>query len=92
MYLLVALWWWPAAIVAAATLATAWVRARGAAEALADRVEAAVDLYVRDVAAALGTLPADGRLDREAGDTVSALLRKDGALHPEPAEPPAGLL
>lgn len=92
MYLLVALWWWPAAVVAVVVLATAWVRARVAAAALADLVEAAVDLYVRDVAAALGVLPAGGRLDREAGDAVSALLRKDGALHPEPAEPAVSLL
>lgn len=92
MYLLVALWWWPAAVVAAVTLATAWVRARGAAEALADLVEGAVDLYGRDVATALGVLPADDGLDRASGDAVSALLRKDGALHPEPADPPAGLL
>ncbi|MET7458238.1 hypothetical protein ABZT03_41710 [Streptomyces sp. NPDC005574] len=89
MYLLVALWWWPAAVVAAVTLATAWVRARGAAQALADLVEGAVDLYGRDVAAALGALAADAGLDRVSGDAVSALLRKDGALHPQPADPGA---
>jgi hypothetical protein len=92
MYLLVALWWWPAAVVAAVTLATAWIRARGAAEALADLVEGAVDLYGRDVATSLGVLPEGEGLDRASGDAVSALLRKDGALHPEPTDPPAGLL
>ncbi|MEW2812178.1 hypothetical protein AB0929_34635 [Streptomyces massasporeus] len=92
MYLLVALWWWPAALVAAVTLATAWFRARGAAESLADLVEGAVDLYGRDVATVLGVL-ADGEgLDRASGDAVSALLRKDGSLHPEPTDPPAGPL
>ncbi|MDQ0718629.1 hypothetical protein QFZ55_008081 [Streptomyces luteogriseus] len=92
MYLLVALWWWPAAVVAAVTLATAWIRARGAAEALADLVEGAVDLYGRDVATSLGVLPEGEGLDGASGDAVSALLRKDGALHPEPTDPPAGLL
>jgi hypothetical protein len=92
MYLLVALWWWPAAVVAAVTLATAWIRARGAAEALADLVEGAVDLYGRDVATSLGVLPEGEGLDRASGDAVSALLRKDEALHPEPTDPPAGLL
>ena len=92
MYLLVALWWWPAAVVAAVTLATAWIRARGAAQALADLVEGAVDLYGHDVATALGVLPEGEGLDRASGDAVSALLRKDGALHPEPTDPPAGLL
>ncbi|MFJ4559882.1 hypothetical protein ACIP4Q_27840 [Streptomyces massasporeus] len=92
MYLLVALWWWPAALVAAVTLATAWIRARGAAQALADLVEGAVDLYGREVATALGVLPEGDGLDRASGDTVSALLRKDGSLHPEPTDPPAGPL
>ncbi|MFH9893049.1 hypothetical protein ACH4OQ_11955 [Streptomyces luteogriseus] len=92
MYLLVALWWWPAAVVATVTLATAWIRARGAAEALADLVEGAVDLYGRDVATALGVLRDGEGLDRASGDAVSALLRKDGALHAESADPPAGPL
>ena len=85
MYLLVAVWWWPASAVAVVTLGTAWIRARGAAEALAELVEGAVDLYGRDVAAALGVLPVDDGLNRTAGDAVSALLRKDGALHPDEA-------
>ncbi|MBB4717699.1 hypothetical protein [Streptomyces luteogriseus] len=92
MYLLVALWWWPAAVVATVTLTTAWIRARGAAEALADLVEGAVDLYGRDVATALGVLPDGEGLDRASGDAVSALLRKDGALHPESTDTPAGPL
>ncbi|WP_418955372.1 hypothetical protein [Streptomyces tritici] len=82
LYLLVAFWWWPAVVIAVVTSGTAWVRARGAAESLADLVEGAVDLYGRDVAAALGVLPADEGLDRVSGDAVSALLRKDEALHP----------
>ncbi|MFJ2923537.1 hypothetical protein ACIPIU_00725 [Streptomyces massasporeus] len=92
MYFLVALWWWPAALVAAVTLTTAWIRARGAAESLADLVEGAVDLYGRDVATTLGVLPDGEGLDRASGDAVSALLRKDGSLHPEPTDPPAGPL
>ncbi|MFD9981417.1 hypothetical protein ACFWZJ_13640 [Streptomyces massasporeus] len=55
-------------------------------------VEGAVDLYGREVATALGVLPDGDGLDRASGDTVSARLRKDGSLHPEPTDPPAGPL
>ncbi|MGP3683603.1 hypothetical protein ACTVZO_02655 [Streptomyces sp. IBSNAI002] len=77
LYLVLGGWWWPAVPVAAVTLATAVMRARAAAAALAQLVEAAVDLYGREVAALLGVEAAAGALDARTGARVSALLRKD---------------
>ena len=68
LYLVLAIWWWPAAVIALITGATAIVRARLATGNLADLIESAVDLYGRDLAAQLdqnlgGPLaPAVGRL------------------------------
>ncbi|MGR4880216.1 hypothetical protein ACIPUC_12365 [Streptomyces sp. LARHCF249] len=76
LYLALGGWWWPAALVAAVTLATAAVRSRAAAAALAQLVEAAVDLHGREIAGMLGA-DASGVLDARAGARVSALLRKD---------------
>jgi hypothetical protein len=68
--------WWPAAVLGAGLLATARHRARLAVGAQADLVEAAVDLYGRDLARQLGIDCAE-RLTRQAGGAVTSLLRKD---------------
>lgn len=80
MYLLLGGWWWPATLLAIVVLTTAVIRARGTAAALAELVEAAVDLHGRDVAQLLLGDGGDGGLDRQTGDQVSALLRKDDLL------------
>lgn len=77
LYLVLGGWWWPAALVAAVTLATAVVRARATAAALAQLVEATVDLHGREVAGLLGVETGTGALDARTGARVSALLRKD---------------
>ncbi len=68
LYLILAIWWWPAAIIALITGATAIVRAHLATDNLADLIESATDLYSRDLAARLDQnlsgpmTPAMGRL------------------------------
>ncbi|MGW4994961.1 hypothetical protein ACWEQ3_46550 [Streptomyces mirabilis] len=79
MYLALGGWWWPSAVAGALTLATAEIRARGAAGTLADLVEAAVHLHGRELAGRLG-VETPGRLDRRSGQRVSALLRDDDLL------------
>jgi hypothetical protein len=68
LYLVLAIWWWPAAIIALVAGATAIVRAHLATDNLADLIESAIDLHVRDLAAQLdqdltgAMTPAIGRL------------------------------
>ncbi|MER5827584.1 hypothetical protein ABT086_36425, partial [Streptomyces mirabilis] len=50
-------------------------RGRSAMDAFAELVESAVDLHGRDLALALG-VDCPGRLDRETGLEITALLRK----------------
>ncbi|MFI9150094.1 hypothetical protein [Streptomyces sp. NPDC053367] len=76
LYLPLALVWWPAALPAAGVLLTARHRIRDAVAVQADLVEAAVDLYGRDLIVQLG-LECEGPLTREAGARATSLMRKD---------------
>jgi hypothetical protein len=76
LYAGVAFWWWPAAPIAVVCITAAWVKARAAADVLADLVETTVDLHARDLAAQLG-IPCDGPLTRATGYAITARLRKD---------------
>ncbi|MFJ9664886.1 hypothetical protein ACIRPP_09710 [Streptomyces sp. NPDC101219] len=76
LYLLPALLWWPAAVLAAGVLVTARHRARAAVAVQADLIEAAVDLYGRELVLLLG-VDCPGRLTREAGEAATSMLRKD---------------
>ncbi|MDI3409234.1 hypothetical protein [Streptomyces cavernicola] len=77
-YALLACWWWPAALIAVGCAAVARTRARTALDALAELIEAAVDVHGRELAARVGLLPSDapGRLTRRTGDGMSELFRK----------------
>lgn len=74
-YGVLAAWWWPAALIAAGTFLAGWRRGRAATDALAELVEAGVDLYGRRLATAVG-LPSPGPLTRPAGEAVTRVLRK----------------
>jgi hypothetical protein len=54
LYLILAIWWWPAALIAMITGVVAIGKARIATGNLTDLVESAVDLYNHDLAAQLG--------------------------------------
>lgn len=71
LYALLAGFWWPAALIGAAILAAAAVRARGAANVLADLIETATDLHTPDLAKLLG-LPTAGPLCT--GQAITARL------------------
>ncbi|GGV63942.1 hypothetical protein GCM10010277_70380 [Streptomyces longisporoflavus] len=77
-YALLACWWWPALLAAVGCAALARSRARGALEALAGLIEAAVDVHGRELAERIGLTGADstGLLDHETGDRMSELFRK----------------
>ncbi|MFG2651305.1 hypothetical protein [Streptomyces sp. NPDC048436] len=77
-YALLACWWWPAGLVAVGCAAVARSRARGALEALAGLIEAAVDVHGRELAGRVGLIGADstGLLGHETGDRMSELFRK----------------
>ena len=79
MYTVAGGWWWPAAVAGIITAVLGWRRGRASAAALADLVEAAFDLYSRDLAAGLnGAVPAEGAggISRTSGELLSERLRK----------------
>ncbi|MFE6846471.1 hypothetical protein [Streptomyces sp. NPDC057686] len=79
LYLPLALWWWPAAVIAAVIAVTSRQRTRSAADGYATLLEAATRLHARDLAGLLGMDP-PGPLTPEAGDALG--------LHLAPSPPP----
>ncbi|MFF3958536.1 hypothetical protein ACFYY1_35770 [Streptomyces sp. NPDC001890] len=73
LYFTLAAAWWPAALIGAAVLTTAAVRAFAAADVLADLIETACDLHLNDLADRLGiptTTPAP-----DTGQAITGRLR-----------------
>ncbi len=89
LYLLVGGFWWPALAVGGIVLCTARYRARQAVGVYADLVEAAVDLYGRELATQLG-LACPGRLTAEIGAEITAIARKDDVVRRARSIPSAG--
>ncbi|MFE3456566.1 hypothetical protein ACFXKD_03400 [Nocardiopsis aegyptia] len=83
LYTALGSWWWPSFLVGAVVAVVAWFRTRTVVQNLADLVESAVDLYACDLADQVG-VDCEGPFSREAGDAVTAVLRKDETLHPLP--------
>lgn len=77
LYLTLAIWWWPAAPIALITGVVAAGKARLATGNLADLIESAVDLYIRDLAVQLGEEATPGSLTTAIGERLSARMRKD---------------
>ena len=75
LYLLLGVFWWPALIVGAVVLLAARHRARRAVGVYAELVEAAVDLYGRELATHLG-LDCTGRLTAGTGAEITAIVGK----------------
>ncbi|AVH54857.1 MULTISPECIES: hypothetical protein [Streptomyces] len=75
LYLVLAVWWWPSAVIACVTVGAAWQRGRAATAALAELVESAVDLYGRDLAQALG-LSCPDEFTPDHGASLTRMLRK----------------
>ncbi|MEV4015685.1 hypothetical protein AB0J35_34800 [Nonomuraea angiospora] len=76
LYFLLTVWWWPAALIASVIGVTAQFRARDATTVLADLLEAAVDLYGRELATQLGHPKFDKPLSLNEGQAITALARK----------------
>ncbi|MFC0041819.1 hypothetical protein [Actinomadura rayongensis] len=79
LYLVLAPWWWPALLIAAVTAATAWTKARTAADTVAVLVETTVDLHLRDLADRLG-LAAGEPVTARTGALIAARLAKHRPL------------
>jgi hypothetical protein len=75
LYLLLGIWWWPAIPIALIAAAIAIIQARRATENLADLIEAAADLYSRDLATALGENQA-GPVTTDVGRELTIRMRK----------------
>jgi hypothetical protein len=75
LYLALAVWWWPAALIAAAVGAASAIKGRLAAGDLADLVESAIDLYARELAGQFGHAGA-GPLSPALGREITTLMRK----------------
>ncbi|MFE4415762.1 hypothetical protein [Streptomyces sp. NPDC056821] len=76
LYTLLGALWWPAALVGAVIGLTAWRRARVAVDALAELVEAVVDVHGPELAAALGVPVPDQRLVPPIGHVLVERFRK----------------
>ncbi len=81
LYLAVAALWWPGLFLAAATITTAWRRARTAADTYALLLEAATRLHTPDLARSLG-LNHTGRLTQQTGWALTCLLQGRSDLVP----------
>lgn len=81
LYLPLACWWWPAALLSLILTAAGWRRARTATETYALLLEAATLLHSRDLADHLGldtAMPRD-----ELGDNLTRLLEGTPPPHPD---------
>ncbi|NBE52994.1 hypothetical protein [Streptomyces boluensis] len=76
LYLVLAVAWWPAAVVSTVCMLSGWVRARAAVAALADLVEATVDLHGSELATALGLTDTPRSLTPELGLAITRRTRK----------------
>lgn len=74
LYLPLARWWWPAALISAALTVAAWQRARSATDIYALLLEAATRLHAGGLARHLG-LDHAGPLDPQTGDALTRLLQ-----------------
>ncbi|MEV7887773.1 hypothetical protein ACWD3I_16125 [Streptomyces sp. NPDC002817] len=84
LYLVVAAFWWPGAVIACGVVLTAWYRFRAATDAYATLVESAVRLHVQELARSLG-IGRRGPLTPAHGAALDAYLATGD-------EPPAELL
>jgi hypothetical protein len=76
LYLPWTLRWWPAALIAAATTALGYRRARTSSTTLATLIEATIDAHTTDLAKTLGVDLPEGRLTPEEGNRVNNILNK----------------
>jgi len=74
LYVPLAAWWWPSALIAVVIGGTAWSRFRASTDAYALTLEAAVRLHVVDVAKQLG-LSHEGPADTALGHMLTRYLR-----------------
>ena len=70
--------WWPAVVPGLVILLVARQRIRRAVGVYADLVEAAVDLYARDLATQLGLDAAERMTPQRGEEITNLLLKSDG--------------
>ncbi|MEV0027838.1 hypothetical protein [Nocardia sp. NPDC050793] len=75
LYVGLAVWWWPAALIAVITATAGVMKARLATTTLTDLVESAMDLYGADLFTRLEG-PATGPITPARGAAVTTLMRK----------------
>jgi hypothetical protein len=76
LYLVLAIWWWPAAVVAVIVGTAAVSKGRLATANLADLIESAVDLYGTQLAAQFGE-QSTGPVTPAVGNLLTVRMRKD---------------
>jgi hypothetical protein len=76
LYLPLAIWWWPGAVIALVAAMAAILKARLATSNLADLIESAVDLYGRELATQLGH-SGTGPMTATLGKELTIQMRKD---------------
>ncbi|MFD3993317.1 hypothetical protein [Streptomyces sp. NPDC058583] len=84
LYLPLAAWWWPAALITATLALTGRARTRAATDTYALLLEATTRVHTRDLADHLGLGPT-GPLTPETGDTLTHHLTPSPPRHPPTA-------
>jgi hypothetical protein len=75
LYMALTAAWWPAVLISLTILCTAAIRARASADVLADLIETAADLHVRDLAATLDLPVPDVTDPTELGRSITQRLQ-----------------
>ncbi|OLE28372.1 MAG: hypothetical protein AUG49_02620 [Catenulispora sp. 13_1_20CM_3_70_7] len=78
LYIALGVVWWPAGVAGAVAVVAGYRRATAAAAAVADLIEATVDVHQLDLAAAVGIPLAQGRLTPAEGAQIDNILNKRG--------------
>ena len=78
LYLVLGFWWWPALIAGVVTAVAGYARVRTAVAALADLMEASVDIHQKALAEALGVQLRDGRITPAEAPQINDLCNKIG--------------
>jgi hypothetical protein len=85
LYLALTTAWWPATLIGLVIACTAAIRARASAGVLADLVEAAADLYAKDLASALDLSLPEVTDPAEIGRSITRRLQAPPGLSHRPA-------
>jgi hypothetical protein len=76
LYLPLAIWWWPAAVIGVGTVLVGHRRALGSAQVLATTIEATVDAHQIELAKSVGVALPEGRITPVEGNQINSIVTR----------------